>query len=102
MTNRKGIETFADYMNDETRVSPVEKERINFEIALIGKMIEAREKKGLSQRALAEASGVKQPAIARLESMKVTPQIDTLFKILYPLGYTIEIVPLEHRPAEAR
>ena len=29
-------------------------------------------------------------------------QIDTLFKILYPLGYTIEIVPLEHRPAEAK
>jgi hypothetical protein len=37
---------------------------------------------------------VKQPAIARLESLKTTPQIDTLFKVLLPLGYTIEIVPL--------
>jgi len=74
-----------------------DKERINFEIALIGKMIEAREEKGLSQRELAEISGVKQPAIARLESMKATPQIDTLFKILYPLGYTIEIVPLDQK-----
>lgn len=66
----------------------------NFEIELIGKMIEAREEKGLSQRELAQISGVKQPAIARLESMKTTPRIDTLFKILNPLGYTISIVPL--------
>ena len=95
MDNKKTIDTFSDYMNDETRVSPAERERINFEVALIGKMIEAREEKGFSQRELAEISGVKQPAIARLESMKATPQIDTLFKVLHPLGYTIEIVPLQ-------
>ena len=98
MINEKAIDTFSDYMNDETRVSPAERERINFEIALIGKMIEAREEKGLSQRGLAEISGIKQPAIARLESMKTTPQIDTLFKVLHPLGYTIEIVPLNKQP----
>lgn len=90
----KQIKTFSDYMNDDTRVSLAEREKINFEIELIVKMIEAREKKGLSQRELAEISGVKQPAIARLESMKATPQIDTLFKVLNPLGYTISIVPL--------
>lgn len=90
----KQIKTFYEYMNDETRVSPAEREKINFEIELIGKMVEAREERGLSQRDLAELSGLKQPAIARLESMKTTPQIDTLFKILNPLGYTISIVPL--------
>lgn len=91
----KQVKTFADYMNDDERVSPAEREKINFEIDLIGKLIEAREQKGLSQRELAELSGVKQPAIARLESMKTTPQIDTLFKILNPLGYTLSIVPLK-------
>jgi len=96
MSNGKIIDTFSDYMNDETRVSPAERERINFEISLIGKMVEAREEKGLSQRELADISGVKQPAIARLESMKTTPQIDTLFKVLHPLGYTIKIVPLSN------
>ncbi|MDR2109231.1 MAG: helix-turn-helix transcriptional regulator [Coriobacteriales bacterium] len=96
MSSKKEINTFSDYFNDEARVSPADRERINFEIALIGKMIEAREQKGLSQRELAEMSGVKQPAIARLESMRATPQIDTLFKVLHPLGYTIEIVPLAH------
>jgi len=91
----KVIDTFSDYMADETRVSPAERERINFEISLIGKIIEARKQKGLSQRGLAEISGIKQPAIARLESLKSTPQIDTLFKMLYPLGYTLEIVPVK-------
>ena len=94
MNSRKAIDTYSDYMNDETRVSPAERERITFEISLIGKMIEAREEKGLTQRELAEISGMKQPAIARLESMRATPQIDTLFKVLHPLGYTIAIVPL--------
>jgi DNA-binding XRE family transcriptional regulator len=96
MANGKVYKTFSDYRNDDTQVSPAERERINFEVALIGKMIEAREEKGLSQRELAEISGVKQPAIARLESLKATPQIDTLFKVLHPLGYTIEIVPLNN------
>lgn len=91
--NGEKYTTFADYMNDETKVSPADKAQIEFETELIGKLIEAREAKGLSQRDLAELSGVKQPAIARLESMKSTPQIDTLFKILQPLGYTLSITP---------
>lgn len=93
----KQVRTFTEYMNDETRVSSTEKEKINFEIELIGKMIEAREKQGLSQRDLAEISGLKQPAVARLESMKTTPRIDTLFKVLNPLGYTLSIVPLNSK-----
>ena len=87
--------TFQEYFNDDSRVSPEMREKVDFEVALIGKMIEAREKKGISQRKLAELSGVKQPAIARLESMKATPQIDTILKLLVPLGYTLIIVPLQ-------
>lgn len=91
----KSVKTFAEYMNDENRVTAEERERIQFEIELIGKVIEARNARGLSQRDLAELSGVKQPAIARLESMQATPKIDTLLKILNPLGYTLSIVPIE-------
>lgn len=93
--NGETFTTLNDYLNDESRVSAAEKAQIEFETALIGKLIEAREKRGLSQRELAEISGVKQPAIARLESMRTTPQIDTLFKILQPLGYTLSIIPTE-------
>ena len=91
----KGTEytTFNDLLKDENLLTPVERDAIEFEISLIEKLIEAREEKGFSQKKLAELSGVKQPAIARLESMRATPQIDTLFKVLKPLGYTIAIVP---------
>lgn len=91
--NGEEFTTFNDLMNDDSLMTPAERATINFEVALIGKLIEAREKKGLSQKELAELAGVKQPAIARLESMKATPQIDTLFKVLKPLGYTLAIVP---------
>lgn len=94
VNNMKKHMTFNEMFNDDEYVSPEERERINFEVSLIGKIIEAREAKGLSQRELAELSGVKQPAIARMESMKSTPQIDTLIKLLMPLGYTLAIVPL--------
>ena len=90
----KKHKTFEEMFNDDEFVTPEEREKINFEVSLIGKMIEAREAKGLSQRELAELSGVKQPAIARMESMKSMPQIDTLLKVLIPLGYTLEITPL--------
>ncbi len=85
--------TFDDLWIDREFVSDEERSRIEFEVSLIGKLIEAREGKGITQQELAQLAGVKQSAIARLESMKSTPQIDTLFKILKPLGYTLAIVP---------
>jgi len=85
--------TFDDLWNDKEFLSDEERARIEFEVSLIGKLIEARENKGITQQKLARITGIKQSAIARLESMKATPQIDTLFKILKPLGYTLAIVP---------
>lgn len=93
--NNEKYTTLSDYLNDETKVSAAEKAQIEFEAALIGKLIEAREKQGISQRELAQLSGLKQPAIARLESMRAMPQIDTLFRVLQPLGYTLSITPIE-------
>jgi len=91
--NKTEYTDFSDLYNDPAYIDPAEKAKNDFEVALIGKMIEAREQKGLSQKELADLAGLKQPAIARLESMKATPQIDTLFKVLQPLGYKLEIVP---------
>ena len=96
--NGETYRTFSDYMNDERKVSAAERNRIEFEAELIGKLIETREEKGLSQRGLAELSGIKQPQIARLERMKGSPQLDTLFKVLTPLGYTLSITPMNPEP----
>lgn len=88
---------FRDFYNDDSNVSPAERAKIEFEVELIGKLIEAREANGLTQEQLAEAAGIKQSALARLESMKATPQIDTLFKVLTPMGYKLTIVPTSER-----
>ena len=85
--------SFRDFYNDDANVSPADRAKIEFEVELIGKIVEAREAKGLTQEQLANAAGVKQSAIARLESLKATPQIDTLFKVLTPMGYKLAIVP---------
>ena len=49
MNKEKEPYAFSDYLNDETKVSPEERELIRFESSLNGKMIEAREKRKLSQ-----------------------------------------------------
>ena len=85
--------TFDDLWNDPQLLTEAEKDEIQLKINIVGKLIEAREQKGITQKRLAEMSGLKQPAIARLERMQATPQIDTLFRVLKPLGYTLEIVP---------
>ena len=93
----KNTTNFSDFYTDDSNVSPSERAKIEFEVELIGKLIEARESKGLTQAQLAEAAGVKQSAVARMESLKATPQIDTLFKVLTPMGYKLAIVPSEDR-----
>ena len=63
-------------------------------VALIGEFIKARNEKGISQKKLEELSGVRQPIIARMEKGKTSPQLDTVLKLLAPLGLTLKIVPL--------
>lgn len=93
MTIKGDTFTTFDDLWQASNLTQAEKDEIQLKISLVGKLIEAREQKGISQKRLAEMSGLKQPAIARLERMQVTPQIDTLFKVLKPLGYTLAIVP---------
>lgn len=52
---------------------------------VIGNISSARRKLGMSQRELANKSGIKQSAIARLETLKAVPQLDTLAKLAYHL-----------------
>ncbi len=71
----------------------------NLRVALISELIKARKEKGLSQKKLEELSGVKQPIIARMEKGNTSPQLDTILKVLAPLGKTLAVVPLNQQPA---
>ena len=75
--------------------TPEEIAASNLRVALIGELIKARQEKGISQKKLEELSVVKHPIIARMEKGSTSPQIDTILKVLAPLGKTLAIVPLD-------
>lgn len=61
-------------------------------VAIIDELIELRKAKGITQKELAKAANLAQPAIARLESKAATPQLDTLLKVAAALGYNLALV----------
>jgi len=73
-------------------LSPEEEEIINLEKSLINAIVDAREQNGLTQKQLSELCGVKQPVISRLESAVHSPQINSIIKILKPLGYSLAVI----------
>lgn len=79
----------------ELDITP-EQEEIRLEMDIIKATIEARKQNKLTQRELSQKSGVKQPVIARIEKCVNSPQTSTLIKLLYPMGYTIRVVPLDN------
>jgi ribosome-binding protein aMBF1 (putative translation factor) len=79
--------------------TPEEIAESTLRVSLIGELVKARQEQGISQKRLEEMSGVKQPIIARMEKGYTSPQVDTLLKVLAPLGKTLAIVPLETKQA---
>ena len=73
-------------------LSPEEEYMIALEKALISAVVDARESCGLTQKQLSELCGIKQPVIARLESAAHSPQVNSIIKILSPLGYKLAVV----------
>lgn len=68
-----------------------EYDRLGPRYEAIGKIIEARIKKKMTQRELAEKLGTKQSAIARFETGNVNPSLDFLQKLAAVLGYRLKI-----------
>jgi transcriptional regulator with XRE-family HTH domain len=58
-----------------------------------------RKQGGLSQQALADASGTSQPTVAAYEAGRVIPSVPTLTRLLEACGYTIDVVT---KPATPR
>ena len=76
------------YTADEIRES-------DLRVSLISEFIRARDELGISQKKLEELSGVKQPIIARMEKGYSNPQIETVLKLLAPMGKTLAIVTIK-------
>ena len=89
MTTWKTLREELDLTEEDEKVIALEKK-------LIETMVQIREEKGMTQAQLAKLCDVKQPLIARIESAAHSPQIDSLLRILVPLGYTLQIVPIQN------
>ena len=85
--------TWTDFKK-ELNITEEEKRLIELEEDLIRTLISVREQQGLSQAQLAAKCNMKQPVIARMEKAVHSPQVDSLLRVLIPLGYTLKIVPL--------
>ncbi len=77
--------------------TPEEIATSSLRVSLIGELIKARQEQGISQKKLEELSGVNQPVIARMEKGSTSPQLDTILKVLAPLGKTLAIVPIQQQ-----
>lgn len=82
-------------LREELKLTEDDEKVIALEENLIKTMVKIREEKGLTQTQLAKICDVKQPVIARIESSAHSPQVDSLLRILVPLGYTLQIVPIQ-------
>ncbi len=67
-------------------------EEIEEQAAIISAVIQQRHALGVSQRELANLCGIPQSSVARIESLKTTPNLDTLLKIMRPLGLKLTVL----------
>lgn len=81
----------------EKEFTDQELEEMKLEKQIIEATIAARKKQNLTQQELSQLSGIIQPSIAKIEKYVRIPQYTTLMKLLYPMGYTLKVVPLEEK-----
>lgn len=83
-----------EYKEHVRQTDPLGKELIDeaeAEAAIISAMISRRNALGLSQRELAVLCDIPQSSIARIETSRITPRLDTLLHIMNQLGLTLTV-----------
>ena len=82
-------------VRENLKLTKEQEEEIRVEEEIIEAVVRARKERNLTQQQLSDISGIKQPAIARIENGTNSPMVSTLMKMLYSMGYTLKVVPLE-------
>lgn len=97
------LKTHGELVAEEMASDPdfaAEWQRLALAREVAAELIRYRSEKGLSQRALAELLGVRQPRIVDLESGERNPRIETLIDISRKTGleFAIDIAPAAQQP----
>ena len=105
MKKNMGKTELRQWMDEQYRKTPGLNERVDAlveEMSIEQGLIALREERRLSQRALADLAGVKQPVIARIESGKARNlELKTVVRIAAALGARVKIL-LERNEATGR
>lgn len=83
---------YKDYVKSQSVADKKMIEEMEERAAIITAVIGQRHALGISQRELANRCGIPQSSVARIESMKTTPNLDTLLKIVHQLGLKLIIL----------
>ncbi len=82
-------------IEEEKKFVKKESELLNLEYKFIEQFIKIRKNHSLTQQELANNANVIRETVSRIENMMTSPQLNTLIKLLEPVGYTITITPIE-------
>ena len=89
------MRTWEDYKKDVKKIDPSIKqdvEEMEVLATIVSTIIERRNELGISQRELADICGLPHSSVARIESCTVKPKVETLIKIMKPLGLRLSAV----------
>lgn len=89
----KTWEDYKDHVKDTDPEGKKDIEEIESLARIVSAMVDKRTALGMSQRDLAASCGIPQSSVARIESFKTTPNLDTLLKIFHSLGLTLTVSP---------
>ena len=62
---------------------------------IISAVIRQRNALGMSQRDLAALCEMPQSSVARIEAMRITPNLETMLRIMKPLGLKLEVTAIK-------
>jgi predicted transcriptional regulator len=85
------MKTWEQARQDITSISDAEKQEIRQMAQLVSRIIERRQAFGLTQKQLADRAGLKQAAVARLESATTMPRVDTLLRVSNSLNLQLSL-----------
>ncbi len=82
------MNNFDDLRNEQRNEDP----SLFFTLEIVGGLMAAKDRKGISQRELSRLSGVAQKTISRIENGIDVPTLETLGKLANALGMSIVLV----------
>lgn len=87
-------EDFKKNAKNESLATKQDIEEMETLALIVSAIIERRRELGYSQRELADICGIPHSSVARIESCSVRPNVETIIKIMKPLGLTLSVSQL--------